>query len=274
MTYALRSASEFPLAQLANLLTRGFAEYPVPIHIAESDLLTMLHRDSVDLGASRVALNADETIGVALLARRGATCRLAALGIIPAARKRGAGAWTMRQLLDEAAARGERKMFLEVIEQNLAGVKLYEKTGFQKMRRLFGYQIENPPIESDQTLEELDLCELARLITYYGSKDLPWQLSGATILHHAPPARAFGLNDAYCLISDPSAERVAISSVLVKARARDTDLGPALLRALFARFPNKIWQVSALYPEEVCDDFERVGMRRAEISQWQMSRAL
>lgn len=123
-------------------------------------------------------------------------------------------------------------------------------------------------------IEEIDIRDLARQVTYHGLKDLPWQLSGTTIIQHTPPSRAFRLNDAYCLISNPDALDVVISSVLVKARSRGAGLSAVLMRALFARFPNKIWRVPAIFPEEMGIIFEQVGMTRETLSQWQMSRAL
>ncbi len=271
---SLQPASNYPIPALAELMTRSFEGYLVPVHITEEAMHTMLRRDGLDLTASRVLMNDDEPIGVAFIARRGWTSRLAAMGITPPVRRKGVGTWTMEQLIKEARSRGEKEMVLEVIEQNTAGVRLYEKVGFKKIRRLVGYKLENPQVESDEELEEIDIRDLARQVTYHGMKDLPWQLSGTTIMQYTPPARAFRLNDAYCLISDPSAADISISSLLVKARSRGAGLSLVLLRALFAKFPNKTWHVAPIYPEEMGFIFERLGMTREFISQWQMSRAL
>ncbi len=271
---SLKPANEFTIPQLADLMTRSFEGYFVPVNITDVILLTMLRRDGVDLASSRVILKDGEPSGLALIARRGWTSRLAAMGIVSTARNGGTGTWAMGQLIAEAQTRGEKEMLLEVIEQNTAGVKLYEKVGFTKIRRLVGYRLENPPIESEEELEEIDICDLARQVTHHGLKDLPWQLSGTTIAHHTPPSRAFRLNDAYCLISNPEATDVSISSVLVKARSRGAGLSAVLMRVLFARFPNKVWHVSPIFPEEMGVIFEQVGMTRETLSQWQMSRML
>ncbi|NWF64523.1 MAG: GNAT family N-acetyltransferase, partial [Chloroflexi bacterium] len=262
MSPSLIPASEYPIRFLAGLMTRSFEGYLVPINITESVLHTMLRRDGIDLTASRVLLKDDEPIGLAMIARRGWTSRLAAMGITSTARSGGVGTWAMEQLIAEAKGRGEREMLLEVIEQNTAGVKLYEKVGFKKMRRLVGYKLEKPQVETNIDVEEIDIRELARTVTYHGLKDLPWQLSGTTIMQHTPPSRAFKLNDAYCLISNPEAADIAIQSVLVKARSRGAGLSAVLMRALFAKFPNKVWHVSPIYPEEMGFIFEHVGMER------------
>ncbi len=274
MTNSLASASSYTIPTLADLMTRSFEGYFVPVNVTEDLFHIILRRDGIDLTASRVLMKAGEPIGIALIARRGWTSRLAAMGIMSTARSNGIGTWAMERLLEEAKERGEREMVLEVIEQNTAGVKLYEKVGFTKVRRLVGYKIENLRSEAAHTLEEIDIRDLARQVTYHGMKDLPWQLSGTTIMQYTPPAQAYRLNDAYCLISNPDAADVAIHSVLVKSRSRGAGLSTVLMRALFARFPGKVWHVSPIYPEEMSFIFEQVGMVRESISQWQMSRAL
>jgi ribosomal protein S18 acetylase RimI-like enzyme len=270
-SFELKFASTYPIPQITDLFTRGFERYFVPIHINETILFTMLRRDGVDLNESRVLLKDDEPIGVALIARRGWNSRLAAMGIISTARNSGAGTWVMHQLIEEAHSRGDKEMLLEVIEQNIAGVKLYQKVGFQTVRRLVGFKLENPPVESKQNIEEIDIRDLGQLITTHGLKDLPWQLSGETIAQHTPPSRAYRLDDAYCLITNPEAEHVTISSVLVKAGSRGAGQGQMLMRAVFFRFPNKVWHVSAIFPEEMSPLFEGLGMKRGELSQLQMS---
>lgn len=270
MNLSLPPASSHPIPFLADLMTRSFEGYLVPINITEPVMYTMIRRDGIDLTASRILMRDNEPVGLAMIARRGWTSRLAAMGIITSARSSGVGTWAMEQLIAEAKARSEKEMLLEVIEQNTAGVKLYEKVGFTKLRRLIGFKLENPQVESDVEIEEIDIREVARQVTYHGLKDLPWQLSGTSIMQHTPPSRAFKINDAYCLISNTDVTDVAISSVLVKARSRGAGLSAVLLRALFAKFPGKIWHVSPIYPEEMGFIFEHVGMQRESLSQWQM----
>lgn len=286
----LKPASEFAMPNLADLMTRGFEGYFVPINITESALLTMLKRDSIDLTSSRVMIKDDEPIGIALIARRGWTSRLAAMGILSQARNQSLGTQTMHKLIEEAKERQDKEMILEVIEQNTAGVKLYEKVGFKKIRRLVGYKLENPQfvaedgdksksaqaavLGGDIELQEIDIRELAKLVTYHGLKDLPWQLSGTTMMQHTPPSRAFKINDAYCLISNPDVTDIVIWSVLVKSRSRGAGLRAVLMRALLSKYQNKIWHVPAIFPEEMSFIFEQVNMQRENISQWQMTLTL
>ena len=273
-TFSFKSALSFSIPEIAALFTRGFEGYFVPVQMTDAGLQTMIRRDGVDLAESRVLFKDDQPIGVALIARRGWTSRLAAMGIVTEARNGGVGTWAMKQLIEEARVRAEKEMLLEVIEQNTAGVKLYRKVGFETVRRLVGYKLENPQGKSKGKIEEIDIRDLAKLISAHGLKDLPWQLSGETIAQHTPPSRAYRLDDAYCLISNPEAEQVVISSVLVKAGSRGAGLSPVLMRAVFSRFPNKTWRVPAIFPEEMSPIFEEVGMKREELSQLQMALTL
>ncbi len=273
-TFSFKSALSISIPEIAALFTRGFEGYFVPVQMTDVALQTMIRRDGVDLAESRVLIKDNEPIGVALIARRGWTSRLAAMGIVTEARDGGVGTWAMKQLIEEARARGEKEVLLEVIEQNTAGVKLYRKVGFETVRRLVGYKLENPQGKSKGKIEEIDIRDLAKLISAHGLKDLPWQLSGETIAQHTPPSRAYRLDDAYCLISNPEAEQVVISSVLVKAGSRGAGLSPVLMRAVFSRFPNKTWRVPAIFPEEMSPIFEEVGMKREELSQLQMALTL
>ena len=106
MILSLKPASEYPTSFLADLMTRGFEGYIVPVSITEPVLHTMIRRDGIDLTSSRVLMRDDEPIGLAMIARRGWTSRLAAMGITSNARSGGVGTWAMQQLIEEAKARG------------------------------------------------------------------------------------------------------------------------------------------------------------------------
>jgi ribosomal protein S18 acetylase RimI-like enzyme len=270
-SFSLKPVLSFPISETAALLTRGFEGYLIPIQMDDFALQTMLRRDGVDLAESRILLKDDEPVGVALVARRGWTSRLAAMGVVAGGRNSGADSWMMEKLIAEARARGDKEMMLEVIEQNAPAVHLYQKFGFETIRRLLGYKIENPQATSDDVLEEIDIREMGRLISLYGLCNLPWQISAETIALHTPPTRTYKLGDAYLMLTNPEAARVVIWSVLVKPDARRTGQGQRVMRAAFSHFPNKTWHVPSLCPEEVGDLFEKMGMMREELSQFQMT---
>lgn len=270
MNFNTAPASDYPLPDLVKFLNQGFENYHVPIQFNTTAFLNMLRKDGIDLAASRVLLVDDRPCGMALIARRGWTSRLAAMGIAKEIRGQGAGSWFMDGLIDEARQRGEHEMVLEVIEQNEPALKLYRKSGFQTIRRLVGLIRKHAEESESMDLHEMDLRELARLVSLHGCPDLPWQLSSESIAQMNPPARAYRKGPACAAISNPDADQVVIWSLLVEQDARGKGLGTDMLKSVIANHPDKTWHMPAVLPEEFAVIFERAGFEREELSQWQM----
>ncbi|HVF24316.1 MAG TPA: GNAT family N-acetyltransferase [Anaerolineales bacterium] len=276
MEFNTRSAIDYPLPELIEILNRGFENYFIPIQFNISQFNTMLGKDSIDLDSSRVLLIDGEPSGIALIARRGSlrASRLAAMGISQPMRGKGAGSWFIAKLIQESRQRGDREMELEVIEQNENAVHLYKKYGFQIVRRLVGFIYESPAEKGSSSLEELDLREVGHLISLHGLPDLPWQLSGETIAHMNPPVRAYRNGQAYAVISNPDVEHVVIWSLLVYPEARGNGLGLDMLKSLISLHNGKTWHVPAIVPEELGKVYEKAGFEREKLSQWQMKLTL
>jgi GNAT superfamily N-acetyltransferase len=273
MKLDIKPASDYPTPEFVQLLNLSFESYLVPIHFEPAQFLTMLRKDNIDLNSSRVLLADGEPSGIALIARRGWVSRLAAMGITKGIRGKKAGSWFMERLINESRERDDREMVLEVIEQNEPAVHLYQKHGFQTIRRLVGFV--NDTKSGDfalrtTDLQEMDLREMGRLVLQYGLPDLPWQLSGETIALLNPPACAYKNGDAYIALSNPDAEHVVVWSLLVELQARGKGLAVQLLEDVMAKHVGKRWHVPAILPEELGCVFERAGFEREELSQWQM----
>lgn len=269
-----KPASDYPLPELTQLLNLSFENYLVPVAFNLSQFLTMIRKDSIDLAASRVLLVDEQPAGIALIARRGWTSRLAAMGIVQGQRSKGAGFRFMRKLIDEARERNDHAMVLEVIEQNENAVKLYQKCGFQSVRRLIGL-IRKDAIEKNKTpLTAIDLREAGSLISQHGLTDLPWQLAGETIAHLNPPACAYRNGPALVVTSNLAVEHVVIWSLLVEPQARGQQLGVEMLKSVIANHPGKTWHIPAIFPEEFGKIFERAGFEQEELTQWQMKLVL
>lgn len=274
MDYKSNPASDYPLTDLVEILNRGFEAYFVPITFNVNAFLNMLRKDGTDLTASRILLVDDQPAGIALMARRGWTSRLAAMGIAKEYRGAGAGSWFMQSLIDDARQRGEREMLLEVIEQNEPAVHLYEKYGFEIVRRLIGLIRRDAREDKTGGLEEIDIRRVGQWVSQHGLPDLPWQLSGESIATINPPARAYYKGPAYILISNPEAKDVVIWSLLVEPSARGNGLGEDMLKSVIAQYPDKTWHVPAILPEELGKVYERAGFETEELSQWQMRLSL
>lgn len=274
MNFNTLPASHYSVTDLATYLNEGFEDYIVPIQLTPPAFLSMLRKDGIDLTSSRVLLTEGEPYGIALIARRGWTSRLAAMGISKKMRGNGAGSWLMDELIKEACQREDREMVLEVIEQNEPAVRLYEKYGFQRVRRLVGCIRTDAREDQKSDLHEIDLRELGRLIAQHGLPDLPWQLSAESVAQMNPPARAYRKGSAYIAVSNPGLDHVVVWSLLVEQEARGQGLGTDLLKSTIANHPDKTWHLPALCPEEFWKVFERAGFEREDLSQWQMKLVL
>jgi ribosomal protein S18 acetylase RimI-like enzyme len=201
MEVTFESLLQYSLAEIADLLTRAFEGYIVPIRFEPSMLDGMIRAEAVDINASRVAIINGDPAGIGLIARRGFDCRLAAMAIAPDYRSKGVGRKLVHHVVHEAAERGEQRMLLEVIEQNDPAVRLYESAGFHRMRRLVGFNGEGLAGKSDPSLAECDIRDAALAMINY-APDLPWQISGWTVGQMGSPNRAYRLGPALAVISD------------------------------------------------------------------------
>ena len=266
MELALLPASNYNATELAEIFNRSFEDYFIPISFTSKSIEIFIKRDEIDLTLSRVLLKNDEPIGLAFIAARdGNVTRLAGMGIAKELRGQGDGTWLVDTLLKEARARGDKKMLLEVICQNQAAVHIYEKFGFTKIRGLYGFMVGNPAGEPDEGLAHCELNFVLEKAAEYAIPNLPWQVDAQSLRKNPSGAFGFTLDMSCVAISDPEKEHVAIRLLLSEDSGEE-----ALLKALFAKYPGKIWHVPAIFPEEQAPIFESVDMQKDDISQWQM----
>lgn len=274
MNLEFPSMVDFGLDRAAEVMSRAFEDYFVRIPFTIGTLLQWARVDSVDLTSSRVFVRDGAAVGGALIARRGWTCRLAGMAITPEARRTGVGRAAVLQLLEEAKARGDRSMVLEVIEQNTAAVELYRASGFQTIRRLIGFA--GPPAPDGVVppgLVEVDLREVAHAVTRHGLRDLPWQISGETLAQLTPPSIAYRLDGAWIAISNPADPVITVRGLVAESDAQGSGREASLLRAVMAKHPGKEqWRITATWPEELASLVAAVGLPRSPLTQWQMQR--
>lgn len=270
-----RSVAQFSLEEVAAVATLGFEGYFVPVHLDAAALVHMVRVDSVDLSASVVACQGGKPVAVGLVARRGWDSRLAGMCVAAVHRGQGIGAKLTRHLLAAARERGDRRFTLECIERNLPAVRLYQTSGFQQIRRLFGYSAERIEGTADPALEEIDPAEVSTDVARWGVADLPWQIAPQTLAVLNPPHRAFRLGPATALISDPAAATIVVRSLVVAPGARRRGHGSRMLKALAGIFPEKSWRFAAVIPEEIPPEFfGTLGFTRGSLTQLQMAQAL
>ena len=271
-------AIDLPLDQLVVLLNRGFEGYTVPVNFSVLTLLSTLARDSVDLSASRVVKHDGTPVGVGLIAKRGWQARLAAMCIVSEFRGQGVGRHLLDHLFDELPEQGIRQLGLEVIASNTPGVALYKGTGFETIRRLISLAHDGkgqaaqltPAIPTADQLQPADIAKVASHLNGDPHPNLPWQLSGTSLMVSGPPNVAYQWNNAAIVLSDPSLSTLYIRSLLVDPAQRRQGQAQAILAAAMQRHPGKEWTVPALCPEELSGLFEALGFQRGKLAQLQM----
>src|SRR5207244_855878 len=123
------------------------------------------HSEHLDRAGSYIVALGSEPVAVVLVARRGWTSHISGLAVAPAWRRRGIARLVLDRVLEDARARDARRVLLEVPENNIPTVRLYESTGFVTRRRLVGF-IRTPSSTSSRNTPaviEVDLSTVARV---------------------------------------------------------------------------------------------------------------
>jgi len=269
-----RPVAECTSAQVADVLTKSFEGYVMPVNVTAEGYERRFRPENVDSFASYVYFQENRPVAVVLVARRGWTSRIAAMAVAPEARGRGLGTHIMRDAIGEAAERGDRSVLLEVFEHNTPAVKLYEGLGFRPLRRLVGYHHDpgRAAPEVTDTLYELDPLDFARLVAREGGPDLPWMLAAETLSGAVSPALAFHLDHrAYALIGDPNANVIPLAAFIVPRAYRRNGWGTRLMQALIATYPDRAWSIPQIVPEELAPTFfARCGWTLMDTNQLEM----
>jgi ribosomal protein S18 acetylase RimI-like enzyme len=155
-------SDRYSLAELAELFTRGYEGYFVPMHFDEPTLRYMVEAWDIDLSRSRVAPDA----GLANLAIRGDRGWIGGIAVVPEQRRGGVGRALMEAVLELAPS----TVLLEVIEANEPAVKLYESLGFEKTRVLEVWRVEADEVPAERAARST-----------LGQADLPWQREDASL---------------------------------------------------------------------------------------------
>jgi GNAT superfamily N-acetyltransferase len=264
------TAAELTLPALAQLFTDGFRHYLLPMHFTAAGLAERICAEHIDLAASRILWSGSTPSGLALIARRGRTSRLAAMGIIPEARAQGIGRKLVARILDDARARGDARMRLEVFEANAPARALYERSGFRLLRRLTGYEGTSIAPQA-ATLIELDPAHFSQLLPPDDS--LPWQLERASLA--APPtgARCFTLErKSFAYVSGVAGQVAWLRGLFTLPEERRRGHALRLVKALAAHFPGQRVSVPPLLPEGLLAPFfTAAGFAPSALSQLEMA---
>ncbi len=266
---------EMSSEDLADHLTKAFEGYIVPFHLDGQQFDSRLRPESLDSFASRIWFLKKELLGISFIARRGWTSRLAAMAIAPNFRNLGFGSYLMRNIIGEAQARGDKRMVLEVIEQNPPAIGLYESVGFKKRRRLVGYARKNSS-GSLGALKDIDPVEFTRIMGQECNLDLPWDFWPETLCAKAPPSRALTIDKtSYALITPLPSGSVVLYGIFTCANKRSQGNGSRLMEAVMHEYRGLNFVTPIAVPDQLAPGFfSKLGFVENTISQFEMELSL
>ncbi|HSD85620.1 MAG TPA: GNAT family N-acetyltransferase [Anaerolineae bacterium] len=146
-------ASSFSIEQLVNAYNQTRVDYLVPMPMNAARLAEYIRIYDVDLDRSQVAVEGDQSLGLAMLGMRPDRAWITRLGVLPIKRRRGVGEALMQALLETADQLKVGCTSLEVIKHNTPAHTLFLKLGFIEtselliLRRPPGPPAETPPAE-------------------------------------------------------------------------------------------------------------------------------
>jgi len=270
MEVTSRTLADAPADVAARAQCRGFENYFVPVNLDAASFTARIEADNVDRHASWIYETADGPAGILLVARRGRTSRIAALGLAPELRGQGLGRQAMQAAIEQARERGDERMVLEVIASNEAALALYAGLGFERRRKLVGYR--HPAAaagEAGDTLAEVAPSTSAAWLQAWSDADLSWPLSPQSHLGAAPPLRGVALDERATAIIDDTGANVRIVSLAVRPDARRRGLGRRLVNALLHQ--GRPLVLPAIVPEDASRAFmEATGWELTPLSQYEM----
>lgn len=133
MTIEIVPADRFTMQELTDLYNQTRVDYLVPMPMNAERLAEYVHDFDIDLRQSCVARGADgQVLGLSMLGIRCQRAWITRLGVLPSARRTGAGSALMDQMLKNAESAGAEETHLEVIKNNEPAYKLFLKMGFRE----------------------------------------------------------------------------------------------------------------------------------------------
>ena len=182
-TVTLEPASHFTHAELAAIFNAGYEGYFTPFTLDEAAFRFMVTTFDDDLGASRVLLVDGEPAGICKLAIRADRGWIGGLGVTAAHRGKGLGEALMREVIDVAGKRGLRELWLEVLTPNVPAIALYEKLGFETVRDVEVWTLEQR-VSVKHDVRFLPLAQAQTRIVRERRQREPWQRADESVAHY------------------------------------------------------------------------------------------
>lgn len=270
MTLSFISLAHVSLSEASEALNVGYEGYIVPVAFDPASLARRIQAEHIDMMASRLLCVDDKTAGVMLIARRGRTSRLAALGIAAPLRGAGIGAQAVAAAIAEARSRGDERMVLEVIESNIKAISTYTKAGFVARRRLVGYTHEPRQYHPSQATVPCRTDDVLPLLLEAYPKDPSWQTAPLCFAGATSPIEAFRASDeTAAALVDASGQSVRLLAFAVRTPGQGA--GRRFMQNLLGQFPARAWAISATLPASQAAGFlNATGWKPSALAQVEM----
>ncbi len=170
--------------------TEAFSDYLVPIKLSPEQFHNKLRNEGVDLSLSAGAFINDNLVALVLNAtgiwQGRPTVYNAGTGVIPSYRGHSLTNQLFQFLTPELKKRGIQHGLLEVLQNNLVGVHIYQKVGFSISRKLDCYKLVHkeeltPTPMEGMELRPLDIYKELDQLSQWHNWNPSWQNSHATI---------------------------------------------------------------------------------------------
>jgi ribosomal protein S18 acetylase RimI-like enzyme len=229
--YHFSNALNYTHIQLSQMHNASFQGYFVPMEITAEMSADFWRVNQID--ATRCVIMHDTHgafVGMARIGSRDKRGWCGGFGIVPQFRGTGASVLLADQMLRVSRESGLKTLQLEVLRQNTPAIKLYEKVGFTKCRRLFGVEIASAALPSGTPLRG-EKVEARSLLSSLPSDQRPfWGYELASLLTmdleaFVSPASTGGVNG---IVGQRAEETMRVVAVLLQSDATDLELATLL----------------------------------------------
>jgi ribosomal protein S18 acetylase RimI-like enzyme len=138
--FQIRTLTGMPVEQIHEAFLDAFSEYEVKLDMSLEKLVEMMKTRDLNPDYSVGCFDDDLLVGFILTGYREINglkvCYDGGTGVIKAYQRKGIGEMLLKEILQFLKEKGISRFVLEVLENNTPAIKLYEKQGFAKTRKL------------------------------------------------------------------------------------------------------------------------------------------
>ena len=142
----VRLLSGIPVEMIHEAFVDAFSEYEVKLDMPLEKLVEMMKTRDLNPDFSVGCFDGEKLVGFILTGYRETggkkTCYDGGTGVIKAYQRKGIGEMMLKELLQLLKNKEISRFVLEVLENNIPAINLYEKYGFVKTRKLHCFEID------------------------------------------------------------------------------------------------------------------------------------